>query len=101
MTGTALVEHFDGRLAILYWTEREAIPVLEAPGQFPAAHRSTGRSQAAGRRAVSRYAPKKRDPVTAARYQNWPPRRPCRRSNSRARQAGRILRCVRRTRAIV
>ena len=30
---TALVEHFDGRLAILYWAEQGSVPLLEAPAK--------------------------------------------------------------------
>jgi UDP-2,3-diacylglucosamine pyrophosphatase LpxH len=33
---TALVEHFDGRLAILFWPERRAMPLLEMPDRSPA-----------------------------------------------------------------
>jgi UDP-2,3-diacylglucosamine pyrophosphatase LpxH len=31
---TALVEHFDGRLAILHWAEQGSVPLLEAPVEF-------------------------------------------------------------------
>jgi UDP-2,3-diacylglucosamine pyrophosphatase LpxH len=31
---TALVEHFDGRLAILHWAEQGSVPLLEAPAEF-------------------------------------------------------------------